>query len=336
MSPLPRPDRRPPSVAEAPTRTTAKAARLAALTEKLALRPYGVAELATEFGVTRRTIERDLIDLRSMGHALRERGHRYALPDRASALNEVEALAVYSAVRLATHTGVGERHYRRALEKLVRQLPGPARRPLTRAVEALEPGPDDRILDLTAQAWFQGRVLRCRYASARSGRSRWVELEIRFYELNRRNLEPYVLAYERTRDREVRIFKLARMERARLLPDRYEIPADFDPLEHMRGAWGIVVGEPVTVRVRAAPAVAFWFRERRSDGPDLRIADEEPDGSLLVDVHGHLAADGDPHELLSFLLGWGPAVEVTDPPEVRARVARELRAAADRYGSDGS
>ncbi len=329
-----RPDRPPPAAPEAPTRTTAKAARLATLTEKLALRPHGVAELAAEFGVTRRTIERDLIDLRAMGHALHEQGHRYALPDRASALNEVEALAVHSAVRLATHTGVGERHYRRALEKLVRQLPGPARRPLTRAVEALEPAPDDRILDLTAQAWFQGRVLRCRYRSARSGRARWVELEIRFYELNRRNLEPYVVAYERTRDREVRIFKLARMERARLLTDRYEIPDDFDPLEHLRGAWGIVIGEPVTVRIRAAAEVAFWFRERRSQGPDLRIVEEEPDGALQIDVHGHLDTDGDPHELLSFLLGWGPLVEVLDPPEVRTRVASELRAAAARYGAD--
>ncbi|MEX2500925.1 MAG: WYL domain-containing transcriptional regulator [Trueperaceae bacterium] len=335
MARRPRTPRPQVPVDAAPTRTTGKAARLTALVDRLALRPHGVAELARAFGVTRRTVERDLIDLRTLGHDLTERDHRYALKRRASALNEVEALAVHSATRLLIHTGVGERHYRRALEKLVQQLPDPARGPLIRAVDDLAPGPDDRILDLVAQAWFHGRVLRCRYASARSGRARWVELQVWFYELNRRNLKPYVLAYERLHAGEVRIYKLARMERARLLADRYVIPSDFDPLEHMRGAWGIVVGEPVRVRIRAAPEVAFWFRERRADGPDLQVTDEAADGSLTVEVHGNLAADGDLHELLSFLLGWGPKIEVLDPPQVRERIATELRAAAARYDADG-
>ena len=77
-----------------------------------------------------------------------------------------------------------------------------------------------------------------------------------FYELNRRTLEPYVLAYDRTHAREVRVYKLARM---------------------------------------------------------------------------HLAAGGDLHELLSFLLGWGARIEVLGPPEIRARVADEVGRAARRY-----
>ena len=312
-------------------RTTAKAARLTDLQERLSLRPHGVAELARRYGVTRRTIERDLQDLREMGHALIEENHRYALPDRGSALNEVEALAVHSATRLLVHTGIGERHYRSALEKIARRLPEPARGSLIAAVERLEPGPDDRILDLVAQAWFQRRVLRCEYHGARSGSKRWLELEVWFYELNRRNMEPYVLAYDRTHAHEVRIYKLARMHRARLLPDRYEIPADFDPHRHMEGAWGIVVGEPVTVRLRVDSSVAFWFREHRGCEPSLTIVAEGDDGALDVDLHGHLAADGDLHELLSFLLGWGPRIEVIDPPAVRERVAAAFREAAARY-----
>jgi len=313
------------------TRTTAKAARLTELAQRLALRPHGVAELAVRYGVTRRTIERDLDDLRGMGHALIERDHRYALPDRGSDLNEVEALAVHSATRLLVHTGIGEKHYRSALEKLARRLPEPARGTLIDAVQRLAPGPDDRILDLVAQAWFRGRVLRCEYHGARSGSQRWLELEVWFYELNRRNLEPYVLAYDRTHAREVRVYKLARMHRARLLQDRYAIPDGFDPHAHMDGSWGIVVGDPVTVRLRVDASVAFWFREHRGREPSLAIAREHDDGSLDVDLHGHLAAGGDLHELLSFLLGWGARIAVLDPPEIRARVADEVGRAARRY-----
>ena len=319
------------------TRTTAKAARLTDMLGRLALRPQGVAELAMRYGVTRRTIERDLHDLRELGHGLIEREHRYALPDRGSDLNEVEALAVHSATRLLVHTGIGERHYRSALEKIARRLPEPARGSLIAAVERLEPGPDDRILDLVAQAWFLGRVLRCDYHGARSGSHRRLDLEVWFYELNRRNMEPYVLAFDRTHAREVRIYKLARMDRARLLPDHYRIPGDFDPHQHMEGAWGIVVGEPVTVRLRVDPSVAFWFREHRGREPSLTIVGENRDGTLEVDLHGHLAADGDVHELLSFLLGWGPRIEVLDPPHVREHVAAALRDAAQVYDqSNGS
>lgn len=313
------------------SRTTAKARRLAELVEKLRLKPRSVAELAAEFEVTQRTIQRDLHELHAMGHGLNEREARYELPSSPGALNDVEALAVHSATRMLVHTAIGERHYVAALEKLARQLPEPARSTLTASVERLEPRPDDRILDLVAQAWFQGRVLRCRYHSASSGTMRTNEYEIYFYEVNRRNLEPYVVAYERLHAREVRTYKLARMERARLTDESYAIPAAFDPHAHLEGAWGVVVGEPVRILLRAAPQVAFWFREQRGNERQLRIVSELDDGSLEVELHANLAADGDVHELTSFLLGWGPAIEVLSPASVRERVAGDLRAAAARY-----
>ena len=313
------------------TRTRGKAARLADLTERLRLRPHGVAELAERYGTTRRTIERDLQDLREMGHGLLEEDHRYALPDNGSALNEIEALAVYSATRLLVHTGVGERHYRRALEKLARQLPDPARTSLIAAVDRLEPAPEDRTLDLVAQAWFQSRVLHCTYHGARSGSRNRVELETWFYELNRRNLEPYVLAYDRAHAKEVRIYKLSRMHDVRLGADRYEIPDDFDPHTHLEGTWGIVIGDPVRVRIRVDASVAFWFHEHRSDEPTFEVVATEANGDLVVDVMGQRAAGGDVHELLSFLLGWGERIEVLDPPDIRERVAEELHRAASVY-----
>ncbi len=316
------------------SRTLSKAARLADLVERLRLRPHGVAELAEHYGTTRRTIERDLHELRDLGHSLREHEHRYALPDQASALNDVEALAVYSATRLLVHTGIGEHHYRRALEKLARQLPNPARGPLIAAVDRLDSAPADRTLDLVAQAWFQGRVLRCTYHGARSGSRNRLELEIWFYEVNRRNLEPYVLAFDRARSREVRIYKLARMHEVNLLTDTYEIPADFDPHEHLDGTWGIVVGDPVRVRIRTAPEVAFWFEEQRADQPRFSILEHHQDGSLTVEVVGQRAAGGDVHELLSFLLGWGKRIEVLEPPDIRERVIQELRDAASAYPTD--
>ena len=153
------------------SRTVAKAQRLNLLREELRLRPRTVVELARRHETSRRTIERDLATLaEQMGEELRkDTSHRWYIPNRTPGLNEVEALAVYSATRLLLHTGVGERHYRTALEKLAQQVPEPARATLLRSVDRLEPAPEDRVLDLVAQAWFQQRVLKVDYASAHSG-----------------------------------------------------------------------------------------------------------------------------------------------------------------------
>jgi predicted DNA-binding transcriptional regulator YafY len=204
------------------TRTLNKANRLKEIEKLLALKAYRVAELAERFGVTRRTIERDLWDLREVAELVEDDGS-YRLPSRGSALNEVEALAVHSATRLLVHTGVGEPHYRSALRKLAAQLPEPARSALASSVDRLPTSRHDRTLDLVAQAWFNRRVLRCEYRAARGSQHYPHEYEILYYELNRRNLQPYVVARERLYFEGVGVFRLSRMRNVRLLDDVHDL-----------------------------------------------------------------------------------------------------------------
>lgn len=294
-------------------------------------RPRGAAELARQFGVSRRTMERDLRDLVEHGDA-KEGDHRYWVPRPPTDLNEVEALAVHSATRLLVHTRVGERHYRSALEKLSKRLPEPARSELLKSVDKLGPSGDDRVLDQVAQAWFNGKVLRCEYRSSKGTNWHRHEYEIYFFELNRRNLQPYVVAFERSYFREVRVFKLARMRNVQVLDDEdYVVPNDFEPQRFLSGTWGIVVGDPVEVRLRVDPSVASWFRELREDDENVSVVGEFEDGGLEAVVRGRLAEGGDVHELLPFLLSWGQAIEVLEPETVRRKVASELESAAARY-----
>ncbi len=316
------------------TRTINKANRLKELEKLLALKPYRVRELADLFGVSRRTIERDLSDLRETTDVDQD-GHRYFILPSSTALNDVEALAVHSATRLLVHTGVGEAHYRSALRKLAGQLPDPARTALASAVDGLVTGRNDRTLDLVAQAWFGRRVLRCDYRPAATDNRYPHEYEIYFYELNRRNLQPYVIARERLYFRRVGAFRLSRMQGARLLDETYDIPADFDPLEYLSGAWGITVeGEPVEVLIRVHPSVAPWFEEQQEVDRNLEVRERRADGSLEVCISGRLAKGGEAHELLSFILGWGSMIEVIEPRSVRERVAAEAAASVSVY-ADG-
>ena len=312
-------------------RTVSRARRLNDLREQLVLRPRSVVELAKAHGTSRRSIERDLRTLdEEMGVDLRTDGRgRWFVPARPSALNEVEALAVYSATRLLLHIGVGERHYRAALEKLSLQVPEPARSVLLRSVAGLASAPEDRVLDLVAQAWFQRRVLGCDYYSAYSGDTKPRRLEIYFYELNRRNLEPYVLAFDRNGRQRVLVFKLARMRNVRLLDDGYEIPADFDPVAHLDGSFGILAGRQVEVVVRASPKVAARMTE--SGDRNVQVGEALTGGDRVVRVTGTLDSEGRAMELLPWLLGWGGAIEVISPVEVRDQVRAELAGALANY-----
>lgn len=301
------------------------------LREELRRRPRSVVDLARAHATSRRTIERDLLALsEQMGENLqKDEQHRWFIPNRSPSLNEVEALAVYSATRLLLHTGVGERHYRTALEKLAQQVPEPARAGLLKSMDRLTPAPEDRILDQVAQAWFQRRVLKCRYHSAYSGGNSTRELEVYFYEINRRNLEPYVLAFDRTERKRMLVFKLARMSEVRLLETTYEIPESFDPTVALDAAFGVLVGDEVQVDLLVSERIAG----RMVEGGDrnVRLGEKRADGRKMVHVIGTLDNNGRPLELLPWLLSWGASIEVVGPPAVRQQVSDMLREALAAY-----
>jgi predicted DNA-binding transcriptional regulator YafY len=313
------------------SRGPGRAVRLARLRDHLLARPQSVADLAAREGTTRRTIERDLASLRTeMGERVEvDARHRYSIPSTPTGLNDVEALATYSAARLLVHTGIGERHYRSSMRKLAHQLPEPARGTLLRSVDRLKTAPEDRVLDLVAQAWFQRRVLRCRYLSPGRENPPMRDLEIYFFEIHRNNHEPYVFAYDRTERKKVLVLKLVRMTNVQLLDETYEVPDDFDPDEALGGSFGIVVGDEVWVTLRASPSAAPRIREMANRG--IVIESDTPDGGAVARLRGTLDDTGRPLELVPWLLGWGADIEVLEPLAVREAVAEALRRAAELY-----
>jgi predicted DNA-binding transcriptional regulator YafY len=316
-----------------PTRAVTKAARLHQLETLLESGSWSAAALAKHFRVGKRTIQRDLHELEELGRHLEPRGRRYSLRPRGTALNAVEALAVHSATRLLVHhTRINDRHYRSALTKLAASLPDPARRYLLESVDGIETLSSDggRTLELVAQAWFEGRVLRFDYAAPiGSGRPHPNELEVYFFEINPINLAPYVIGHERTFFQQVRTFRLDRIANPRVLSEHYTIPDSFDPHEFLASAWGIVAGPRLEVTLRVHGRVAHRIHDRPHR--NLRVDATTDDGDLLVTITSGQDKHGIPIDLLPWLLGWGAGIEVLGPQQVRDAVEKELRAAASAY-----
>lgn len=313
-----------------------RAKRLAALADKLRQAPRTTEQLAAHFGVTRRSIQRDLLALSQMEHRV-TRDHRgaYHIPQGGRALGPAEALAVYTAVRLLHHHApVTSGHYLSALETIAGNLPQHLRHLLHRSL--LDTGAThatDRALDFVAAAWTNREVLRFDYRKPGGEVERGNELEVYFVEISRDNLAPYVIGQETRHRQAIRTFKVSRMENLARLARTYDIPEDFDPRDYLSDAWGVIGGKnPVTVRVRFAPEAAYRVLE--GGYPNATRVDTtliHRDGSVELDIRAGADASGLPRELIPFLLGWGPRVEVLSPPHVREHWLNELRAALARH-----
>lgn len=277
----------------------------------------------------RRTVQRYLAELDAQGEIECVQG-RYRRKRKPSQLNPVQALAVYSAARMLFHHAAEyNEHYLSALEKLARDLPEPARRVASQANEvykARRGGRTSLAFEVAAQAWLDGRVLRCQYQSQR--RTTPLELEIYFIEVSPRNREAYAIGVNRLhRTSQPYVYRLARMQAPSLSDQTYTIPEDFHPLRFLSNAWGIMAGEPVRVELFFSPTV----RQRIQEEYFSTLA--EP---LMILSTGHtrvVLEVGHWLEMVPWILGWGPEVEVISPPELREQIARSLSRAAALYGS---
>jgi predicted DNA-binding transcriptional regulator YafY len=301
----------------------------------LSVKDRGAQELAVYLGVPVRSVQRDLDDLRQMGVGLEDLpGYRYHLPGRALPLRPIEAMAVHAATRLLYHHAASKNlDYLLALEKLAQSLPESIRDVVQRSTQDVSPQlQDDRLLEVVTNAWVERCYLAFDYLAPDGSRERR-ELGVYFIEISRANLAPYAIGFERLKRGEIRTFKLSRMKSVTPLQSTYTIPDDFDPRRYLTDAWGVVGGqtEVVSVTLRFAPDAAYRVLE--GGYPNLTV-EHSPDarGRVTVSVRAGMDASGLPRELLPWILGWGPRVEVLGPPHVREHWLSEARAVVERYG----
>lgn len=125
---------------------------------------------------------------------------------------------------------------------------------------------------------------------------------------------------------EVRMFSPGRIRSLRETGERFERPAAFNIhayLDHnfraMRGE-----GPPQRVRLRFTAEVARYVRVKTWH-PTQKVQ-ERKDGSLVLTFEvNHL------HEVKRWVLSYGAACEVLEPPELRVMVAEELQRALGQY-----
>jgi predicted DNA-binding transcriptional regulator YafY len=175
---------------------------------------------------------------------------------------------------------------------------------------------DDPRWSELRRAVEERRVIRLLYQGARQAESEWREVEpTTLIHLNDRwNVAGYCRARQAPR-----FFRFDRIDELRVTGERFEL-GERHALPPREPGQRLGSGE---ARVRFDASVERRVRERQL----FTLLREEPDPAGPVFVYAILDAE----ILRRWLLGWGTAVTVLDPPELRGALAEEATKVAERH-----
>lgn len=295
----------------------------------------GATALGRQLGVSTKTARRYLDEL-STRYMLKDdgSGHYWLDPSQFLpnlVLSAEEALAVFLALRrLIRQSSQAPAFFGTAIEHVGSVLrPAALSAQLTEASVQLEAvrradADQEHIWSELVRGWLDGVPVRLKSRNWQTGKESTHIFEPFLFEPSILGHGIYVIGWSQTRQ-EIRTFKISRLTRANRTSGCFTQSPDLHVDELLKHAWGIIYGDEthkVTLRFSAkiAPVVqeTVWH-------PSEKV-EEQDDGALLwqAEVASLL-------ELISFIRGWGPDVEVLAPAELRERIAASLREAAAQY-----
>lgn len=319
-----------------------KVQRMRDLTNLLLDYPEGLhkAEIARRLGIDRAQITQDLDDLGHFEPVWEPiEGKLYSINrDNYRAKVELsldECLALHLAARLLTTRT--DKHYPQAASAL-RQL-GTAINPLAPLIadhmkasaaildddhRARDPNFMQNLRRLT-DAWAKRRKVLLTH-EMEDGR-------IFDYTFSPYFIEPYAVGRTlhvigwREPLNKLRTFKIERIRTVEFLDELYEIPADFDPHEKLKNAWGIWYTDTEPQRVVLKFTTAVAKRVTETQWHHTQQIEILADGSLRWQ-----AEVDEWREMLPWIRGWGADCEVLEPVVLRETLMGEAKAMAERYG----
>jgi predicted DNA-binding transcriptional regulator YafY len=295
------------------------------------------AALAARLEVSPRTVMRDMDALSAAGvpvQADRGPGGGWSL-DRAWRTNltgldgsEVNALFLAQPARVLADLGLSGAA-ERATVKLLASLPASQRDRASMVRERLHVDlagwsgqrDDPSWLPVVQDAVWQDRRLSIRYRPLRG-------------ESGDRIVEPLGLVAKGSAwylvarsDGELRTYRVARIEHAAVLDERFERPEGFDLAASWKASSAALVERRPTylATLRVDPRVSPWLH---AWGGLWKVDRSEtaPDGRIVLDLRFERE-----EEALFLALGLGTLAEVVGPDGLRARLVREVAALTGRY-----
>ncbi|MDD2251692.1 MAG: transcriptional regulator [Dehalococcoidales bacterium] len=286
-------------------------------------------ELAESLGVNVRTIYRDINYLEQAGIPIWEEKSRYFIHNKYFLpplnLTVPEAIWIFLSSRLLLQfSRRNSMDVASLFHKLEKIVPPALQDEILGACRWMQTLPADprlnRNLSLLAQAWVDRRRVKILYQSFDAETAANRIIEPYFIEPAASGRSCYVIAYCQLK-KEIRTFKVERIQTVYITNETYEIPEDFDANQYLSSSLGIMVtGEELT-------KIELKFRRKISRiieesvwHPSQKL-EKNRDGSLVMTMEVSQSP-----ELVKWVLGWGDNVEVVSPQwfrdEIKSHTAR--------------
>lgn len=303
----------------------------------LTTRRFGmtIREMATETGVTTRTVRRDLLALQASGFPLEESTSEHGRKHWRIVQNSlqppltftwVEAISLYLGRKFleplaGTMFWEGAQSSFRKIRAMLGDSALQYVEKMGSAVHNTAIGISDyakqaEIIDALMIGIEDRRFTSLTYQSLRATEP--VTYDVYPYGLVYHEGSLYLVAFAPDHD-EVRHYKIDRITTADVQELRFIKPDDFDLQQHLSESFGIFLGKGggVQIKVKFAPAVARYIEE--STWHPSQVLKHQPDGSLLAEFR---LADTD--EIKRWIRSFGPDAEVLKPKRLRTEILAEV------------
>jgi len=300
-------------------------------------------ELAGQFGVNEKTIQRDLKTLAIAGVEFKEstgaHGRKFwhidETPFEPTPFNFEEATALYLGCRflaplansflwkaaqqglckIREQLGTGTRH-------LLDQLLGTFHESTTGWSDYSQ---QSEVIEALIQACEDKKETVIRYRSLTAEEDK--TYTIHPYELVSKAGTLYIVGFSCKRN-EIRTWKMNRIVEAECLKAKFTKPKDFDVEVYRRRGFGVFVfnDEPVQkVRIKIDQWLARYVQEHHWH--ETQQFEAQPDGGVIVQFEVVLPS----HELINWILKLGRYAEVLEPQSLRHEVETEIAEMLRRY-----
>jgi predicted DNA-binding transcriptional regulator YafY len=134
----------------------------------------------------------------------------------------------------------------------------------------------------------------------------------------------YLIAFCNVRNA-VRTFAIDRIKGYSVTDESFEMSENFKLEDYLQTVFRVMRGKPEKVTFRVNPGAAHVVRERIwHPAQELR---EQPDGGVQISVEVPIN-----YEIISWIMGFGSAAEVTKPESLRKQLRAEFVKAANYSG----
>jgi predicted DNA-binding transcriptional regulator YafY len=286
-------------------------------------------ELAEQLDVTQQTIRDHFRAIEESGTTLLKEGVHYALPRHFAHklfLRPVQMWLLYLPLRRLVRAQM-QRYpivqglFNRIAQNLAQEIGDQISYP-----EWISPGeepeyPLNDVFEVLVQGWQKEQWIRIKYRALGEHYGSPFTVAPWWFEPAVWSDSNYVLVgVQQSGGVKPMTLKLERIEWAQITPDTFQRPATEDILQRIHLTWGIWQrdGEPTNVVLR--------FNNRVVDR--LKETYWHPSQELTLDSDGRSvlwrAVISEPLEMIPWIRGWGPDVEVLEPLSLREQIAQDV------------